>query len=243
MDGLFVPQLDRASGSRNCQVQEARGSLRARRRPHGISRLKPMTRKQLAARNKLIELHVHWARGVAMKVSRTLPTWFCYEDLCGPAHVALVEEAELFFRTPSSVPFRAFAYKRVHGACIDAVRRKEYRERAHVSRDAMEESHEAAVLREEAGGREAPECRAEFITDVEDAAIERYDCDRAGLMSGIFNAVWNLPERHQQIIRLRYLYDTPVSEIARRMKLSAPRISQLHAEAIEMLRPAAERMK
>ncbi len=45
-----------------------------------------------------------------------------------------------------------------------------------------------------------------------------------------------LPELHRKVLELRYLDDAPLSFISKEIQLSEGRVSQLHTEAIEMLR-------
>jgi RNA polymerase sigma factor for flagellar operon FliA len=45
-----------------------------------------------------------------------------------------------------------------------------------------------------------------------------------------------LPELHRRVLELRYLEDAPLNFISKEIKLSEGRVSQLHTEAIEMLR-------
>jgi len=87
-------------------------------------------RSKLADRDALIEKHIVWARRVAAKVASKLPTWFTADDMTGPAAIALLDAASKY-DPGRGVPFRAYAIRSVEGACYSAVRRNEYRERAH----------------------------------------------------------------------------------------------------------------
>jgi RNA polymerase sigma factor for flagellar operon FliA len=190
---------------------------------------------ELEKRNALVLEHLDWAHGIARNVAKCLPTWFVPDDLLGPAEIALCHLADKY--DPSrGVPFRAFAQLRLYGACFDSVRRKEYRERGHLELRIVDRSpnpHErpAGTWRSWAHTGESME--------PSDGGSAAEALEKA--QSGIFRYVWNLPTRHQRIIVMRYLLDIPVDEIGRQMNLSAPRISQLHGEAITMLRGAIER--
>lgn len=81
-------------------------------------------------RDALVEQHVEWARDVAAKVAAKLPTWWTADDLVGPAFLALLEACTRF-ESERGIPFRAYAIRRVEGACYSAARRNAYRERAH----------------------------------------------------------------------------------------------------------------
>src|ERR1035437_2956624 len=91
-----------------------------------------LSRRTIRKRDGLVLEHLESAHGIARRVASLLPTWFTFEDLSGPVELALLERAASY-DSKRGIPFRAYASRRIHGACFDAVRRKEYRERGHLS--------------------------------------------------------------------------------------------------------------
>lgn len=81
-------------------------------------------------RDALVAEHIDWARDVAAKVAKKLPTWWHADDLIGAASIALLQAASKYDAS-TGVPFRAYAILSVRGACFSAARRNEYKERAH----------------------------------------------------------------------------------------------------------------
>src|ERR1035441_10302208 len=86
-----------------------------------------MTKRQDA----LIRENLAWARQIARHVASMLPSRFTIDDLTGPACVALVQVAAKY-DSKRVIPFQIYAQRRIYGACFDAIRRKEYKERSHL---------------------------------------------------------------------------------------------------------------
>jgi RNA polymerase sigma factor (sigma-70 family) len=174
-----------------------------------ISRRSPKTTKRARARRDRLALeHLDWARGIARHVSTTLPTWFAYEDLAGAAEIGLLQAAERW--NPShGVPFRAFAARRVHGACMDAVRRREYRERGHQTIEGIDTPSQAP--------------------NPEEIAAE-------GQMTMVWSRVQQLPPRHAVVILAYYGGNMSLEQLAPKMGVGSSRLSQIHREALGMLR-------
>ena len=89
-----------------------------------------LSKRKLAERDKLVEQHIFWARCIASKAARTLPTWFTADDLIGPAEAALLELATKY-EPKRGIPFRAYASRIIFQRCIGSVRGREYVERSH----------------------------------------------------------------------------------------------------------------
>ncbi len=205
-------------------------------RPKPKRIVRPRTRGQDSARDELVIENLEWAHSIAERVAGQLPTWFLRDDLIGPAELALVRLAGAY--DPSrGVPFRAYAQARLRGACYDAVRRREYRERAHVSLDADDPQYQSPNPHE-VPGRSWHDWAARQGPTTEDSPQDTL----SEAQSGVFAAVWHLPPRHQRIIILHYLRDVTIEEIAARMGVTPSRISQLHTEALQMLKEPISRL-
>jgi RNA polymerase sigma factor (sigma-70 family) len=114
------------------------------------------------------------------------------------------------------VPFKAFAQRRIYGACIDSVRRKEYLERAHQTIEGVE--HVCTML--------SPEQQA--------AAAEQ---------RRVWIQVQQLPPRHALVILAVYGGGMTLEELARKVDVGSSRLSQIHHEALHMLRETCGEMK
>lgn len=207
-------------------------------------RLKKLSKAELVdleRRNALVIEHLDWAYGIARAALRGLPTWFTLDDLTGPAEIGLIQAAERY-DAATGVPFRAYAQQRVYGACISSIRRREYRERAHESLDVVVEQHEQSVLREESASDGKARTARPVIPSLRDVQPTPEEAIQA-TRGGIFESTWRLPARHRRVILLHYQQSVSLEEIAGRIGVGASRVSQLHREALVMLRPAAEEIR
>lgn len=137
-----------------------------------------------------------------------LPTWFAFEDLTGPVEIALLGLAASY-DTGRGIPFRAYAQRRIYGACWDAVRRKEYRERGHQTTDGLE-----AVC-----PLPSPE---ELATAQQQVRV--------------WARVQQLPSRHALVILAVYGGGMTLEELATKVDVGSSRLSQIHHEALDMLK-------
>ena len=176
----------------------------------------------LEQRDALALEHLEWAHSVARKALRKLPTWFTFEDLAAPAELALLEVAGKF-DPGRGVPFSAFAIRRVRGACIDAVRRREYREREKTSVEA---------------GLKRPGSNHQL--QIPDAAPNPEDLHAGPEQAEQLRQVWpfiqrKLPPRHCLVILAFYGGGMPLVQLAEKLGVGQARVSQIHREAIGML--------
>lgn len=136
-----------------------------------------------------------------------LPSWFLPEDLEGAAGIALVKAASRYDdRVGTS--FRQFARPSVLGACFDASRRREYRERGH-----------SAIIGDQSDPQPSPEA----------SAIAAQRAERAR------DCVAELPARHRLAIERIYFDGLTLEEAAPEFGVGASRLCQLHREALAML--------
>ncbi len=164
----------------------------------------------LRQRDALIELHIHWAREIAARVAAMLPPCWTPDDLAGPAEEALLRAAAEY-DPRRGVPFRAYAVQRVYGACFDASRRRHYRAVIHESLETVRTIAAAGPLPD-----------------------EQADLQRQAYR--LWRQLYRLPMRHHRVIDLRYRAGWSVAEIGEALGVTAGRVSQIHGEAIEMLR-------
>jgi RNA polymerase sigma factor (sigma-70 family) len=184
--------------------------------------LKPLSKRDLAdleTRNALVLEHLEWARGIAASVAKKLPTWFTVDDLIGPAEIGLIRAAEKYDRLPLFSQFHVFALRYVRGACLDAVRRREYKERGHKS---LDEPLTASG-----------ETRGDIMRDPNPSPEQQAQTRE---MEAVWGYVWKLPEIHQRVIRALYIDGSTLVELAQTANVGESRLSQIHREALAMLR-------
>ncbi|MBI5494565.1 MAG: sigma-70 family RNA polymerase sigma factor [Deltaproteobacteria bacterium] len=199
-----------------------------------------------------------WVRRI---VTRT-GLWDLEDDLWVAGAVALVD-AHHRFDAARGVPFIAFAGYRIRGAMLDELRRNDHlprrlRARAEHFRRTREE------LRQQLGREPTTEeqcarlqCDAETLAgmdNVSDAPLpmlgEQSGPDdlpspamatEAGAMKeALAKALTGLPDRLQLLLSLHYVDGLTYREIADILRVSQPRVCQLHAQALKLVRAAME---
>lgn len=176
---------------------------------HGVSRAK------LAKRRAIIEEHRSLAIRIAKSVAHDLPLHM-REDLAPVALEKLLKLADAY-NPAMGVPFAAYAQKGIRGACIDSIRRRHY-----VSATSSELSTEAS------------EARADESATVEDSLIEREASAENRTVA--VDAVCKLPGRLAVVAWLHYIEQRPIERIAAQLGVGASRVSQLHTEALGLMR-------
>jgi RNA polymerase sigma factor FliA len=180
------------------------------------------------------------------------------DDLWSAGALGLVD-AQRRFEAGRGVKFETFAEHRVRGAMLDEMRRLD-----HLPRRLRERSEQVTKARRELAqtlGRAASDDEVadrlhlshEELADVEGAAQppaqidpeesgpseaqtaeERLDQSRSAAL--LARHVKTLPERLQTVLGLHYQEGCTYREIAQILKISEPRVCQLHAQALEKLR-------
>jgi RNA polymerase sigma factor for flagellar operon FliA len=209
-----------------------------------------------AAREAMFERHAAFARQIAARQFRDRTRGDLeLTELRQLAYAGLLEAIDRF-DPERGVPFRGYASRRITGSVLDGIARaSEVREQiAFKSRlraervrslapedaDQLNASDAMRALAELAAG-----LAIGFLLDGGMAADEE-TADRSpsayeGLawketVRGLRDALDELPEREQLIVRQHYLHGVAFDLIAKLLGLSKGRVSQLHREAIGRLR-------
>jgi RNA polymerase sigma factor for flagellar operon FliA len=181
-----------------------------------------------------------------------------YDDLWSAGAIGLIEAGRRF--DPSrGASFATFAEHRVRGAMLDELRRLD-----HLPRRLRNRTDDLVKTRKKLAGdlgREATveEVASELGVEVEEASDmaallepplpldsilptlaggEATDATvlRAEAVGRLTEAIEKLPERLRLVLSLHYIEDLTYREIADILKVSEPRVCQLHTEAIGQLR-------
>jgi RNA polymerase sigma factor for flagellar operon FliA len=187
------------------------------------------------------------------------------EDLMQAGLVALTECAQRH-AGPGEDGFAAYAKLRVRGAMVDLIRRMVPLARIHADRRRTLDSAERSLRRSlgrEPSLAELAEATGIDLTEVAtlrsgapaiavqslDAAYSDHDAAFADDAPGSFDvladaemrehligAIAALPERAQLVVQLYFVEELNLSEIAQVLGVSVPRVHQLKARALELLR-------
>jgi RNA polymerase sigma factor FliA len=185
------------------------------------------------------------------------------EDLWSAGALGLLDAARRF--DPSrDVRFESFAEHRIRGAMLDEMRRMDHlprRLRGQVEEVERARGRLAQVLGHEPTvdelaqsmdlsaeelemrlGLSLPHLRVlPEVTSHSSADSSEESVSRAELQGALARAVATLPERLQLVMSLHYEQGLTYREIGRILKVSEPRICQLHSEAIRQIRVAMDR--
>jgi RNA polymerase sigma factor for flagellar operon FliA len=182
------------------------------------------------------------------------------EDLWSAGAIGLIEAARRFDAT-RDVKFETFAAHRIQGAMLDELRRLDHlprRLRAQAEEVERARARLGHVLQREPTTDELAQevglagVELSAVLGVAQPTLAALDAleapaapadeqvARAQLLGALATAVATLPERLQVLLSLHYVEGLTYREIAKVLAISEPRVCQLHAEAIALLRAAAQ---
>ena len=208
------------------------------------------------ARERLIQLHLPFARIVAAKLyagrGRDDVEFGDYLQL---ATIGLLECVDRY-DAKRTATFRTYAGHRVTGAVLNGLRSmSEGREQASLRKRLMQARHESLVDAElpprdptaifESLARVAVGLAMGYL--LEDSGMIRDEegttadqnyrsIELRQLQRRVRAILENLPERERDIVRHHYLQQVPFETIAAMMGVTKGRVSQLHRRALDMLR-------
>lgn len=170
---------------------------------------------------------------VVTRLLRKLPPNVLRDDLVAAGAFGLVDA--LRKSSDRGPAFEWYARIRIRGAVVDELRAQDWlsrRARTRITRaQADGESNGTAVV----GFDDLPESQSQAFVDESmatphDHVEQRMDC------VALERAVAMLPEREASIVGWHYFDGVPFKDIAGRLGVSEPRISQLHTRAMGRLR-------
>lgn len=154
-----------------------------------------------------------WAASVARAVAARIPRHFAIDELIQIAQIQVWQERRKYkAEEHPGVPFRAYAWQAVRGACLMSVRRRRWTE---ATAPSVEDVDEPEAL--------AAKCPDELFEQRK--AVARVD-----------DAVNALPAKMRKLIELRYSDGLTVREAALKLGITETRAASLHADAIQRLR-------
>lgn len=215
-------------------------------------------------RDALIEQHRSYARALAIKVMRTLPSSIELSDLVAYGEVGLIEAAERF-DPRRGVAFSTFAHYRIKGAIYDGLREMGYFSRqggvrvrwaanaADVVQSAMDDSvHDsptgaAASVDDEIADAQSLidalipvyllSLGSDAVPEVMDQrALSMEQIEQRELVRLALDALRELSEDEQELIGSLYFKHVSMTELAARQGVNKSWISRLHTRAIKHLR-------
>jgi RNA polymerase sigma factor for flagellar operon FliA len=165
--------------------------------------------------------HLCWARAMAREKARGDEG--LYQDLESAAMLGLAQAARSW-RPDGGAAFRTHAYKRMHGAMAD-----ELRKRDHLPRSARQAV--SAGLAEDPGP--PTPLSDELVDELVDPTLALEHVETAALLR---DAIHALPDRERFVMWLRLEDELPLREIGQLLGVTESRVSQIATKALERLR-------
>jgi RNA polymerase sigma factor for flagellar operon FliA len=208
--------------------------------------------------DELVARHGALIARVARRIAARTGGAVAAEDLWSAGAVGLLDAARRFDGA-RDVGFEAFAEHRIRGAMLDELRRIDHlprRMRADLARleqararlaqalgrepEPSEVAEELGIALDELDGLQSLALPPLGLEHSEGLASEELRGDEAAMrreaLRAMTSAVAELPERLQLLLSLHYVEGLSYREVAHVLKVSEPRVCQLHREAMKLLR-------
>jgi RNA polymerase sigma factor for flagellar operon FliA len=217
--------------------------------------------RDAAARERLVHLHLDFARILAAKLYARRPTDDVeFAEYFQLASVGLLEAVDRYDPTLGA-SFRTYASHRIQGAVLSGLealteRARQVALKRRLEQERLQSLKEAGDAGEARGGDAFRRLAAVAVGlalgfMLEDVGLFRHEDALSGdnaygnvelrqLLRRLQKLVSELPEREAKIIRHHYFQQVPFDEIAQQMSLTKGRVSQLHKRALQALRAGLE---
>jgi len=180
-----------------------------------------------------LTLYMPLVHQVVTRILRKLPPNVLRDDLVAAGTIGLIDA--LRRSADRSAGFDWYARIRIRGAVVDELRAQDW-----LSRRARNRASKAQAQGESGGTSfvgfdDLPEARALALAD-ETVTGPHHAVEQRMQRQALERAVAELPEREASIVAWHYFEGVAFKDIAARLGVSEPRISQLHARAMGRLR-------
>jgi len=168
------------------------------------------------------------------RILRRLPASVQKDDLVAVGAVGLMNALQKNKEGERGPQFEWYARIRIRGAVLDELRSQDWLSRsarAEVRAQAETDSRAGAVM---VSFEDLPEHKRLIPASEDESPLEL--AERNSQRTALAHAVAQLPEREARIVEMHYFQGIQFKEIAAQLKVSEPRISQLHARAMTLLR-------
>ena len=217
--------------------------------------------KILAIEDYLPTIH-YWARHYSHHTHQVLD----FDDLVVVGLMGLMDAAQKF-NDKKDVQFKTYAEFRIRGEIIDELRRQDWMSRSERKKQKIFRQNKHKL--EQDLGREPTRVEMAKILpfkSIEMDRIQQYEsndtlrayqegdvnqneplkdivAEEIENKDEVYELLCSLPDTHRIVIERRYFEESSLCEIAEEVHLSEGRVSQIHSEAIEMLRKEMKILK
>jgi RNA polymerase sigma factor for flagellar operon FliA len=186
----------------------------------------------LEGRSGEVARYLPLVRRIALRVGRNLPPNVQLDDLVAAGCMGLLDALRRS-DAERDEKFEYYAGVRIRGAILDELRSLDWlsrRERAAARADAAQGGGNPAVV---VG---LDDLESAWVPEGAQAASPLDLAEQRSEREAIAAAVSRLPEREATVVSMHYYQGHAFKEIAVALQVSEPRVSQLHARAVERLR-------
>lgn len=188
-----------------------------------------------------IQAYMPLVHQVVARTLRRLPPNVLRDDLVAAGTYGLMDALRKQPRDQRGPDFEWYARTRIRGAIFDELRNLDW-----LSRGARAEVNAAVESEHDRrtsgtiviGFDDLPEARRNVAATDDESPLDL--AERNSERIALSRAVDRLPEREAQIVNLHYFQGVPFKQIAAMLGVSEPRISQLHARAMKLMRAILE---
>lgn len=196
-------------------------------------------------RERLINDYLPFVKAIVNGIRKEFGKNLNSEELEAYGRLGLIEAAQRF-DPKFACSFKTYAYHRVKGAILDALRSDKslWEDRTLIYLDGANSYLEAGVIREHAGDdynsfRELRNgitslATIHLLTEYSNDSGKKYLSNENN--TEIVISLTKLNEKERDIIRMFYFEDVSLSEIAKKLGMSISAVSRTHKKAIERLR-------
>jgi RNA polymerase sigma factor for flagellar operon FliA len=171
--------------------------------------------------------YMYLVRGMVARFLRRVPPSVQRDDLVAAGTIGLMDALAKHVGERDA-RFEWYARVRIRGAILDELRQQDWlsrRARARIIDPSRPSLRPTVVAVDDLhGGAQAHEPQDDDLAERHDGRVALSD------------AIRQLPARERGIVEMHYIRGVQFREIAETLGVSVPRVSQLHARAIEMLR-------
>lgn len=202
-------------------------------------------KEEILDKEKLVNDYLPFVKAIVNEIKKRFGKNLDSEELEAYGRLGLIEAAQRF-DPKFSCNFKTYAYYRVKGAILDALRYdKSLRDdRTLLYMDGVNSYMEAGVIREHAdddynsfrelrngiGSLATIHLLTEYCSDSEKKYLSNEN------NTEIVMSLTKLNEKERDIIRMFYFEDASFSDIAKKLGMSISAVSRIHKKAIERLR-------
>jgi RNA polymerase sigma factor for flagellar operon FliA len=203
--------------------------------PQAVEKVHPESgvMRRAVVRNDDLAPYMALVHQEVTRILRRLPPSVQKGDLMSAATQGLMDALQKT-ATERGPQFEWYARIRIRGAVLDQLRSEDWLSRTARSESRLRAARESQPPAMVIGFDDLPENKRSIPAPPGESPFDF--ADRKSERMALSRAIAELPQREATIIEMHYVQGIQFKDIAAHMKVSEPRIAQLHARAVALLR-------